>query len=455
MKPDEAGTNWIQPSFYAAGNLGKNLLWNTTEVLLLFVLTDLLRIPAAIAGALILASLILDACLDPLVGSLAERLRTPIGQYGPLILLGAPLATASFILLLSLPLLEVNGIWIVALVLLLFRAGYTLIDVPHNALMAKASADSRMRSRIAGLRFVFSSLASLILALAIAPLVSRSESLSPYGLFLFACFAGSVSAGIVTLSWCAVRRADMAGARERGPVPNVHGLLRALLNNRNYLIVLSLSGLAALTLPLFAKSLLYITRYVMAAPELASSGLTMMILGQFVGLPFWMSLSHSRENQTALGGAHLVLVMATAGFALVGTSGPTAFLVLCAVIGIAASGIYSVIWAMLADCVEDGQARTGNRVEAMLFALATLVQKSAIGLGAALFGAGLSLSGYEPGLKADPLVKGTMVGFAVGAPFFGSVLCLGLLRFYSLTHARHADAARRLGLTKDDQGSAK
>ena len=455
MNKNKYSDEWGRPTLYASGNFGKNILWNTSEVLLLFVLTDLLNIPAAIAGAVILVSLALDALLDPLVGVLAEKLRTPVGQYGPLILVGAPLAAVTFVSLFSLPLLQINQVWVVIIALLAFRAGYTLIDVPHNALLAKASRDSRLRSRIAGLRFVFSSLASLMLALAIAPLVSREEPLSPSGLFIFVCIAGFVSAGIMIVSWLSVKKADIASARRAEPSPNLSELMRSILNNRNYLIVLAVSGMAALTLPLFAKSLLYITRYVMDAPDLAGAGLIFMIAGQFIGLPIWMKLSQARENQTALGGAHILLIAATALFIVLGASHPSVFLALCCFIGVAASGVYSVIWAMMADCVEDGQSRTGDRAEAMLFAFATLVQKSAIGIGAALFGAGLSLSGYAPGVNAAPVVQGTMVGFAAGAPLIGSAICLALLRFYTLSHADHAAASRKLGLTEDAQRSRK
>lgn len=445
--------NWSRPTLYASGNFGKNILWNTTEILLLFLLTDLLGIDPAVAGAVILISLILDALLDPLVGMLAEKIRTPIGQFGPLLLAGAPLAALSFIGLLSLPLLGRNELWIVIPAILAFRIGYTLIDVPHNSLLARASFDSRRRSSIAGLRFVFSSIASLVLALAIAPLVSRDDPLSPTGLVTFACLAGLSSAVVMVLSWLAVRQSDIATARTMKRAPPFGAILRSLWSNRNYLHVLALSGVAALTLPLFAKSQLYVTRYVMDAPELVSPGLLAMIVGQFVGLPLWTWIAQTRENATAMTGAHAWLLVSAAGFALLGTHSVALYLGFCAAIGIAASGIYSVIWAMIADCVEDGQSRSGNRAEATLFAFATLVQKSAIGIGAAIFGLSLSWSGYEAGEVASSQVRWTMIGLATGMPLLGAIGCLVLLGGFRLSHSDHDAAAHQIA--SDGAGTAK
>jgi GPH family glycoside/pentoside/hexuronide:cation symporter len=89
--------DWARSTLNASGNFGKNSLWNTTEVLLLFLLTDILGMAPAVAGFVIFFSLLIAAILDPIVGLLAERIRTPLGQFGPLLVVGAPLAALSFI----------------------------------------------------------------------------------------------------------------------------------------------------------------------------------------------------------------------------------------------------------------------------------------------------------------------------------------------------------------------
>lgn len=431
----------LRSTVYASGNLGKNLLWHSAEVALLFVFTELLELPPALAGTLILVSLAVDATLDPIVGVLTERLRSPWGQYGPLLLVGSPLAALSFVGLFALPLLDVTNVAVIAGVLIAFRIGYTLIDIPHNAMLARISASSERRSSIAILRFLFSSLAALAIAIALGGIAVAPDRLSEWGLFLFACTAGVGSWLVLSLVWCACRPYDRSPAYSTGRL-SLQQIGRAIVNNRQFLLVVGIAAVGSLSLPLFAKSMLYYSRYLLDDVSLASYCLTAMVVGQLVALPWWMHVAKARENKVALRWAHVTLFGVTVLFMILPADKHVA-VVLSFIVGAAASGVYSIIWAMIADCVERGQAVTGVRVEATLFALATLVQKSCIGIGAWLFGIGLSLAGHEPGAPATQMLRNTIEAFGMGLPALGAVVCILLLRYFVVTHEDHA---RSLGV---------
>ena len=431
----------FRSTVYASGNLGKNLLWHSTEVALLFVFTELLGLPPALAGTLILVSLAIDAILDPIVGVLTERLRSPFGQYGPLLLIGSPLAALSFVGLFSLPLLDITHVAVIAGVLIVFRIGYTLIDIPHNAMLARISARSERRSSIAILRFLFSSLAALTISVALGGIAVAPDRLSEWGLFLFACTAGVGSWLVLSLVWCACRPYDRSPAHSTGR-PSLREIGRAVVNNRQFLLVVGIAAVGSLSLPLFAKSMLYYSRYLLDDVGFASYCLTAMVVGQLVALPWWMHVARAQENKVALRWAHVTLFGVTMLFMTL-PAGKHIAVALSFVVGAAASGVYSIIWAMIADCVERGQAVTGVRVEATLFALATLVQKACIGVGAWLFGVGLSLAGHQPGAPATQALQYTIEAFGMGLPALGAVVCILLLRYFVVTHEDHA---RSLGL---------
>ena len=59
---------------YASGNFGKSLVGSFVEIFALFYLTDLLNVPPALAGMILLFSLIWDGVTDPVMGIVAERL---------------------------------------------------------------------------------------------------------------------------------------------------------------------------------------------------------------------------------------------------------------------------------------------------------------------------------------------------------------------------------------------
>ncbi|MEO1245762.1 MAG: MFS transporter [Pseudomonadota bacterium] len=438
-----AGSNPARETVYASGNFGKNILWHSADVALLFVFTELLGIDPRIAGTLILASLVFDGILDPVVGLLAERLRTRWGRYGPLLLVGAPLSAVTFTWLFALPYLQISNLWVVAASLVAFRAAYTLIDIPHNAMLSGITQCSESRSHIAGLRFLFSSIAALVLSLSISRMVEDQQALSPFSLLVFGASAAASSLLVLLLVWQVFRPFDQPLERGR-EMPSVRTIWRAIVRNRQFVLVITISLVGSLTLPLFAKSVLYFTRYVLGDVGVTSYCLTAMVFGQLCALPWWMHVAKSRENAVALRWAHVTLLASSLLFLAFGANSAAAAIALSFFVGAAASGVYSLVWAMIADCVDIGERISGTRIEPMLFALATFVQKSAIGLGAWLFGMGLASSGYTPGTAPTNLLDLTIRFFGLGMPAIGAVVCILLLKRYSITHDEHTKTVRLL-----------
>jgi GPH family glycoside/pentoside/hexuronide:cation symporter len=155
-------------ALYASGNFGKNIVWSASELALIFVFTDLFGVPPALAGLVILLSLIWDALLDPLVGAFADRL----GRFTPLIWAGAPLMGLSFVAMLGGPAAGLNGIAPACVALFALRTAYSLVDIPHNALIARLAAEPHQRTKLAGARFVFSAAATFVLGLTLPAIVA-------------------------------------------------------------------------------------------------------------------------------------------------------------------------------------------------------------------------------------------------------------------------------------------
>src|SRR5262245_30638097 len=78
-----------------AGDFGFNLYWQFASLYLLFCYTDVVGLPAVVAGTIYMAALIWDAALDPLIGAVVDRTRSRYGRYRPYFLFGGiPLAVA-------------------------------------------------------------------------------------------------------------------------------------------------------------------------------------------------------------------------------------------------------------------------------------------------------------------------------------------------------------------------
>jgi GPH family glycoside/pentoside/hexuronide:cation symporter len=406
---------------YASGNFGKTLLWGTVDMTLMFLLTDYLGLEAGFAGALIFASLVLDALLYPWAGHLADRLRTPLGRYGPLIVLGTPVAVAAFILLFLLIRIEAS-LWFIAGTLALLRIGYVALDLSHNALLAPISAAVQDNGRIALARFLFSSLATLLLALALPRLIRPDD---PAAGFVWVSVLLPLVAGVAILgAWVAVRPWD-TGA----PLARHAGGVTLLLRDRSALRILAVGATASLFLPLFNKACVYFAAHWIGNAALTSWLLGALVTGQVAGLPLWLYLSPRWPKTRIMQVAHALsaagFLLAALSFAVLHAALP--LLMVCAfVAGMGLSGVYALIWALLSDAAQALEQRTQAAVGGQLFAWAIFLQKAAMGVGAGLFGWGLSYSGYQADFVNDA-ARQTLFAFTFPLPALGSLICIVLL----------------------------
>ncbi|WP_247712134.1 MFS transporter [Qipengyuania qiaonensis] len=384
---------------YSTGNFGKNILASSIEVLLLFVLTEMLDIEPAIAGLLILSTLIVDALLDPVVGVASDRTYGRFGRYGPYILSGAPLCAITFAAIFALPASDWANLFTIGAALFGFRIAYSLIDLPHNALIMIVAPGGAMRSRIVIFRFFFSTLATLAVALLLRPI---TESGAASGIIAKTGLAIAVlSCFVMIVSYGSVARIDrsrhQSSAGKQAEARNNAGHFAAVGRSRHFWAIIGIGILTTLSLPLFPKSLLYVATEVIGDITRAPDLLTAMVVGQFVGILVWLLPSSRFGSSTLLQASYAV---AGAGFCTcyIMLKISTEWLEVGAfLIGLGAAGAYSLIWALIADVAETIARTVGAQAQGAIFAFCILSQKAAIGVGSLLLGLSLDLGGYgEP-----------------------------------------------------------
>lgn len=421
---------------YASGNFGKNILANTLVYFIIFYATDILGLAPETAGAIVLAAMIWDAVLDPVIGCLADRTHTRFGKYGPFILTGAPFASLSLVLVFLLPAHSPAPALTLLLALLTFKLFYTMIDLPHNALIARISRDSRERGTIATTRFLFSSIGSL--AIAGGAFVIFSESADQATRFVgFASAAAIVSLAAMWTSWLAVAEQDRNQPASRLDWAAQLRGLDLLLRNRDALIILGVCILSGAAVPFFARSLPYFSKYNLGAETLVAPALAVLVIGQALGAPLWNLASARLEKAHALAIAHGLGITALIVFLAAPISGGPALWITLFILGVANGGIWSLVWAMAPDVVDCVERQHGVRPEAMMMALASEGMKVGLAVGAFGFGVLLEVVGYVAGAVQSPeTLSGIKVVMSAPA-IAGSALVALLLVGYTLTHDIH------------------
>lgn len=440
---------------YSSGNFGKGLVFAGADLTIMFLLTDLLGLSATAAGSLMLVALAGDLVFDLLAARLVIRLRGSGRGYRWLVVAGAVPCAVAFAALYAMPAWGAQHSWVLALALLVFRGAYAVIDVPHNALMAQMTTDSRARGRVSGYRLLFSTASSLAVALVLAPLVQEAARGRAFGTL---ATTGALAAVLFTLTMVLCALTSRGGGDRRPADADAQDGIAVPLGNR---LVLGMGLLALFTgfaIPTFGRMILYMATYVVDRPELTSTLLLAVSLGQFAGVLVWTALTSRYDKSHLLAMGHGVSALGIAAFGLC-LGSPIALPFCAALIGFGLASVFMLPWGLLADTVDFVAWKHGRRLETGLFAAYLVVVKASGAASTALIGWSLGWLGYVPGMGQSAPVEAGMVALGLGVPFAGCLGAIVLLRRFDIGHARHARvltalARRNTRARRPDQSGA-
>ena len=140
---------------YSLGDAASNFFFQFFSIFLLFYYTDIVGIPAAAVGTMMLVTRLLDAITDPLVGALADRTRSRWGRFRPWLLwMAIPYAITGVIMFMCPDWGGTAKLVYAYVTYSVMMLVYTAINVPYSALMGVMSDSSEERTRLASFRFV-------------------------------------------------------------------------------------------------------------------------------------------------------------------------------------------------------------------------------------------------------------------------------------------------------------
>ena len=434
---------------YSSGNFGKALVFGGADLTIIFLLTDVLELAASTAGMVMLVALCGDLLFDLLAARVVIDLRRSGRGYRWLVTVAAPPCATAFALLYAMPLLGARESWMIAGALLLFRGAYAMVDVPHNALMAQITSDSRARGRVSGYRLFFSTTSALAIATILTPLVQKAGQNQAFGAL---AQTGVVAGLLFTLTMILCACTSGTGRAQTTPSPALkHDGLAVPLADPMVLGMGLLALLTGFAAPTFGRMLLYTISYVVDRPDMVRTLLLAMTTGQFAGIMIWTALTGRFAKSHLLAMGHATSAIGLLLFFLCMNT-PAALMGCTALIGFGFASVFMLPWGLLADAVDVVEWRHGRRLETGLFAFYLVIVKASGAASTAVIGWTLGWAGYVPGQPQSAIVHGAMMSLGIGVPLAGALCSLLLMRRFDLGHARHARLLT--GLTRRRQSGA-
>ncbi|MDF0372286.1 MULTISPECIES: MFS transporter [Streptomyces] len=423
---------------YGLGSLCTGTFATVPGLILLYYLTDVLAVPAAVAGAAVFLPKAWDVLINPLVGALSDRSRLRGGPRRPFLLIGACTLPPLFALIFAAPPLRgAPAAGYVAALFLLAATAYAVFQVPYVTMPAEMTEDPRERGRVLGWRVGFLGVA-ILLSGALAPAIAHADGDTPGSYRLMGVAVAVLLAVGMFGAWSATRRAPAVARSEAEP--SLRAQLAAARSSRPFLHLAGMWTLQALAIGVMLAGVQYFATYTLGSAGAVTPLFACLIGPLVLFMPLWNRLARRKGVTYAQWCASLLYTAGAVLLAFTGSGGPAVGYAAVVLVGIAYAGLQLLPLTMLADTLAADAAATGRRRAATFTGLWTAAETLAFALGAGVFATVLAVTGFRSSDAAhqveqpDAALTGITAGMSV-LPALLAAASLVLLSRYRVTPA--------------------
>jgi glycoside/pentoside/hexuronide:cation symporter, GPH family len=400
---------------FGVGSIGTGVFSAVPGLLLLYYLTDVLGVSAAIAGAVLVVPKAWDVLLNPVVGAASDREAVRTGRRTRLLLLGALTLPLLFAAMFAVP-VDSPGFaaaW-TGIAFLLAATAFAFFQVPYVALPAEISPDPSERGRAMAWRVVCLTLGILV-AGGVAPALTDAAGGGRAGYALMGAVIGlamgaAMITGAVANRWIPSR----PGPRPLGLV----AALRTARGNRPFFLLLAASVLQVLAVGIMLAGAPYVATYRLDDYGLTSAMFVCMVGPSAFAVPMWRWLS--RKYGVVECYVVGVLLFAAVGFAAYPVITSTVgVLVLSGLVGVCYAAMQLLSLVLLPETVHADAGRTGHAQSGAFTGLYTAAETGALALGPGVFALILAVTSFQssdldtPVVQPDSALTGVSVGFTL------------------------------------------
>lgn len=381
---------------YGMGDVGCNFSWMFVGNFLMIFYTDAFGISMGAVSVLMLISRFWDAINDPVIGELSDRTHTRWGRFRPWLLIASPLT--AFVLVLTFwahpEWSNTAKIIYMSVTYCVLVLGYTCVNIPYGTLCGAMTQNIDERAQINTFRSVSAMTAIGIINIITIPLIHffGGDDIKT-GFLLVAILYGCIFAACHI--FCFANTKEVVAIPKKQKIP-VRTQLSAARQNAPYL--LALAGQLLFGIINYGRNadLVYYFKYVEGDSNLFSTYSLAIIIPSIIGAASFVWVFEKLNNK-GWAAAFFSFCTGIATFMLYffsPNSSPVMFYLFAILTQFFFSGFNTAIYAIIPDCVEYGEWKTGIRNDGFQYAFVSLGNKIGMAIGTALLAWAIADAGY-------------------------------------------------------------
>lgn len=431
---------------YGSGDAAVNVVISSMFLIITFFYTDVFGIKPKDIALLFLLVRFIDAITDPLMGLITDKVKSRWGRYRHYFLfLSVPFGISVF-LTFTTPGFDYTGKLIWAYITYIFvTLMFTAVTIPYISLIGVLTSDPKERLSANGYRLFFAKIAAFLVSI-VVPIMAAALGKNDMGRGYQLAMGAMAALGTLLFLFCFfTTRERVEHVVDKTPLLKQFKLL---IKNGQWTLLFGVCFFGTVGYVIRNSVAIYYAKYYLGGDAgIQSSFMATGVVAAILAMPVstlitkrYCKVKLFKWTQLFVGLISLIMLLAVQPGNLF-VAYPLYF-ILSFVVDLHAP----IFWSAIAEAVDYGQAKSGQRVSGLAFGGISFAQKAGMGVAGAAVGLLLDFFGYIPdSVQSEFALTGLALMLTI-IPGLFHVIMGGMMFRYKITDSYYETIKLKLNI---------